>query len=987
MDKFEYKIRAEEIKELISREEYARAAEIADTIDWRRVKSVMMLCTISDLYKINRRYEDARDILLLAYDRRPEGRTICYSLCELSIKMDEIAQAKDYLDEFIRIAPKDPGRYVLQYKLYEALGVSVEERIEVLVKLKEQDPRERWQYELAYLYHKIGLETQCVEECDELILWFGDGRYVMKAMELKMLHQPLSPQQQEIYDAYRAELEKPAQPEYTPVEPKTVVFEDVPIQVKTMDDSPYNTINLQAELAQDLEKVLSNDYRTEESVMDDITKVIISPMLEPDIREEIASEEAQAETGEVQWEYTTEELEAVEPPVAESEDIRYQTVDFSSMDVLQAMQAAEEAEQARIRESVREAVEAARAAVEEITAEETVSAEEDVPVEETATEDVATESESFEGTDEAEAVAEIAVPEAEATPEEAEEIQEPEAEESSSQVKDDTGEMVMEQLRLRHTDMQMVQAEPPKSMARVLSQEADGQLTLMVPEEKEYVEKQITGQLNLNDILLEWERLKKENEEKRKEDVRQHVLRQTGSMFTEFEASMRDGLLERLESGEVSMDRLEDEIALAGDAATEEAVAFAEVSGEEMPETDEAQEATEASDELTEATEPELTSEDEVVTEEVPEDEVMTEDGLEEEIPAEEAFAEDVSEAADVSEEEPVEDSIEETETETDTEENFTEEESSEESTLETGETEEATLEETGAESLEEAEESIGKESEEEIPETAPATEPAAPVKQEVEREKAKPRVLTREERDLFGPFIPNKESRDQLLHVLDSVSLASFTGNLIITGEEGIDIITLAKNIVVDLRDNDSNFSGKIAKISGGVLNDRNVEETLQQMENGALIIHGASDMKADTINRMHRILQQQNFGIVVVLEDTKPAMNRLLKLNPILNESFSTRMDVEALSNDLLVGYGKKYALDLEYFIDDLGTLALHTKIESMQTSDHMVTTAEVRAIVDEAINRVNRKNIGHFFDILLAKRYNAEDMVILTEKDFNW
>ncbi len=949
MDKFEYKIRAEEIKELISREEYARAAEIADTIDWRRVKSVMMLCTISDLYKINRRYEDARDILLLAYDRRPEGRTICYSLCELSIKMDEIAQAKEYLDEFIRIAPKDPGRYVLQYKLYEALDVSVEERIEVLVKLKEQDPRERWQYELAYLYHKIGLETQCVEECDELILWFGDGRYVMKAMELKMLHQPLSPQQQAMYDAYRAELEKPAQPAYTPVEPKTVVFEDVPIQVKTMDDSPYNTINLQAELAQDLEKVLSGDYRPEEeSVMDDITKVIISPMLEPDIREEIASEEAQAETGEVQWEYTTEELAAVEPPVAEIEDIRYQTVDFSSMDVLQAMQAAEEAEQARIRESVREAVEAARAAVEEVAAEQTAPAEEEMPVEETATEDVVTETESFEGTEESEEAAEPAVPEAE----EAEELQEPE--EAPSQVQDNTGEIVMEQLRLRHTDIQMVQAEPPKAMASVLSQEADGQLTLMVPEEKEYVEKQITGQLNLNDILLEWERLKKENEEKRKEDVRQRVLRQTGSMFTEFEASMRDGLLERLESGEVSMDRLEDEIALAGDATTEETVVFAEIPEDEIPETDEAEQTIESSEE----TEPELTSGDEAVTEDVPEDEVVTEDVLEEEVVAEdgheeEALAEEIlgedisGEASDEPAEETTEVTMEEdSETEKATEESF-----------------EEAVEETEAE------------------------KPAAPVKQEVEREKAKPRVLTREERDLFGPFIPNKESRDQLLHVLDSVSLASFTGNLIITGEEGIDIITLAKNIVVDLRDNDSNFSGKIAKISGGVLNDRNVEETLQQMENGALIIHSASDMKADTINRIHRILQQQNFGIVVVLEDTKPAMNRLLKLNPILNESFSARMDVEALSNDLLVGYGKKYALDLEYFIDDLGTLALHTKIESMQTSDHMVSTAEVRAIVDEAINRVNRKNIGHFFDILLAKRYDAEDMVILTEKDFNW
>ena len=203
MDKSEYKLRAEEIKDLISRGEYAQAAEIADTIDWRRVKSVMMLCTISDLYKINRRYEDARDMLLLAYERRPGGRTICYSLCELSIKMEEYVQAIEYYKEFVQVAPKDPGRYILQYKLYEAQDVSLEERIAVLEELKKRDYREKWAYELAYLYHRVGLAARCVEECDELILWFGEGKYVIKAMELKMLHQPLTPEQQEKYDQDR----------------------------------------------------------------------------------------------------------------------------------------------------------------------------------------------------------------------------------------------------------------------------------------------------------------------------------------------------------------------------------------------------------------------------------------------------------------------------------------------------------------------------------------------------------------------------------------------------------------------------------------------------------------------------------------------------------------------------------------------------------------------------------------------------------------
>ena len=197
MDKYEYKVRAEEIKSLIAKGEFAEAVKIADTIDWHRVKSVMMLCTISDLYKINRKFQESKDILLMAYERHPGGRLIVYSLCELSIKMGEFVQAIEYYKEFVQIAPKDTGRYILQYKLYEAQDVSLEERIAVLEEFKKRDYREKWAYELAYLYHRIGLETKCVEECDEMILWFGEGRYVMKALELKQLHQPLTESQQE----------------------------------------------------------------------------------------------------------------------------------------------------------------------------------------------------------------------------------------------------------------------------------------------------------------------------------------------------------------------------------------------------------------------------------------------------------------------------------------------------------------------------------------------------------------------------------------------------------------------------------------------------------------------------------------------------------------------------------------------------------------------------------------------------------------------
>ena len=191
MDKTEYKIRAEEIKSLIRAQRFADAVRIADTIDWKRVKSVGMLCAISDLYKVNRRLEESRDILLLAYDRSPTRREIVYSLCELAIAMGEFVQAVEYYKEFVRLAPRNTARYILQYKLYEAQEVSLEERIAVLEEYKKHDYNEKWAYELAYLYHRVGLTTECIEECDELFLYMREGRYVIKALELKALHEPL----------------------------------------------------------------------------------------------------------------------------------------------------------------------------------------------------------------------------------------------------------------------------------------------------------------------------------------------------------------------------------------------------------------------------------------------------------------------------------------------------------------------------------------------------------------------------------------------------------------------------------------------------------------------------------------------------------------------------------------------------------------------------------------------------------------------------
>jgi hypothetical protein len=200
VDKYEYKVRSEEISKLIDEEKYAEAAKIADTIDWKRVKSSTMLLKISALYGVNKRNEDSRDILLLAYDRYPTNRSVVYSLCDVSIELDDIVSALEYLKQYAKIAPDDSGVYVLHYRILETQDANLDERIELLEALKAKDYQVEWVYELAYLYHRAGYITKCVETCDELILWIGDGPYVMKAMELKALHVPLSEKQQAKYN-------------------------------------------------------------------------------------------------------------------------------------------------------------------------------------------------------------------------------------------------------------------------------------------------------------------------------------------------------------------------------------------------------------------------------------------------------------------------------------------------------------------------------------------------------------------------------------------------------------------------------------------------------------------------------------------------------------------------------------------------------------------------------------------------------------------
>ena len=924
MDKYEYKVRLQEIKDLIAKGEYVEAASIADTIDWTKVKSVMMLCTISDLYKINRRLEDARDLLLLAYDRYPGGRSIVYSLCELFIKMGDVVQAVEYYKEFVQIAPKDTGRYILQYKLYEAQDVSIEERIEVLKELKSKEYIEKWAYELAYLYHRIGLATKCVEECDELILWFGEGRYVMKAMELKMLHEPLTPSQEEKYAEMKGEIVRqkaaeetgevyPEAPEEEKPEEevdesptKEILMSDPDdIQVKVMNVGQYDTINMQKELAANMKELW--DQKTDK---------------EPEAEGDTDLQE-------------TKRLDSLADALEDFTMAETKVIETDA--VKEALNQSEEKGEVFFGETSEMTPVSAEKSSAEIT-EETLEQPMEVPVQ------------SGQST-----VPEAAAPKAEEK-QEAGEPQEEEPQEEEPQTVVLPAREIEEHINAQPVMKPRIAAtiDPhkplPEGMEKMLGMEYDGQISMVVPE-AEQVEKQITGQISLEDVLAEWERVKKENEQKRMEEVQQHILQQTGAMFTEFEAATRDGLLEKLEKGKtIPTDEVEE---------LEEYYEPAQEDGENYEEPAEQDEFLDESyDDYEEPVEN---------TEEYTEEPNAADADIEVEEEPDTADAEAEGEAA----EEAVDDTA--------AEKAGTEEPDAADADTEVEEEPDAT------EAAEEAVEDDVKDAETDAVvkgKKAPGQNKDKPVRK---AGKEQGRRLTAEEKELFGSYLQNKHTREQILNAIDKISLAAYTGNIILTGEEGMDTLTLAKKLMKEVQQTDSNFSGKIAKISSESLNKKGIAPVFDRIVNGALIIQKANKLSDDSVKDMQKVMNQEHKGMIVILEDTRGGAHKLLKKHPELKELFNIEIHVEALDNDSLVSYGRKYAEEQEYGMDEMGVLALHTCIAERQTIDHIVTIEEVKDIIDDAIQHANRKTLGHFFDIIVAKRYDEEDRIILRENDF--
>ena len=1085
MDKYEYRIRAEEINALIEQKDYIQAVKIADTIDWRRVRSVVMLCKVSELYKINRRYEESKEVLLLAYDLQPGSRKIVYSLCELSIKLEETVQAVEYYKEFIQIAPRDTGRFILQYRLYEAQDVSLEERIAVLEEYKKRDYREKWAYELAYLYHRIGLATRCVEECDELVLWFGEGKYVIKALELKMLHAPLTPEQQEKYNARFAvpepeekvqEEQEPSMPiEIKSVEAAGVITAEIPtkeveaeieaedlypqeeaetekeaaeeepeepeisaesedmesvdsaeteadedadmkivspdiddIQVKTIDvGDEYSTINLQEALAKNIAEMLAEEDMeasdaTKALPVDSIFQATTQKIEDmPAFREEEKKEEQEAEpapesveeeaTGIENTEQDNESAEVAEISSEEKETVEEPEEEVSETEVSEEIPETEELEEIEEAEPVEESAEEPETAAEQEPEQESIEkkttegiteVEDTEPVEitEISTEEESVETEEVEeipGKEEPEDIKPLLfggdkpLPEAliQAVQTVAMEAAREAAKEAAKQAAQEVAHEAVEAIKEMTPAKEVAEEE---TEAETIKEEET-----LVKEPEPMVEKQITGQLSFADIMAEWEETKKANEEKHLQEMKQRVLEQTGPLLSDFDAAARASVQSDLDMINPVLDVFSD----TDDLATEVEDALKEETAEEKTETEEPVEAEEPA--AGDVDLPEEESVEDIVAS-VEQTDYVAEPEQEESV--EKNDIESGTETDPVSDEE-----TEETEELQDRPNKFnTAEINGLEAKLMTAlENQHYDTSSMQMQALEEEMEQSEKDSRPEdyisLSEIEKQQEAVLAEKQEEKPDSPEKRTLTKAEKEMFGAIAQTKELQEQIAHALDTISLVPFTGNAIITGDKGTGALTIAQNIALDMRSNDS-FTGNTETLTAEELDQKDITTLFEKTANGAIIIDHAGDIKQSVCQSMLKACDEmQGKGILLILTDTKQDMDRLIRMNPKVQDYFNVKIDIHVLDNDGLVNFGREYAREQEYSIDDMGVLALYNRIEERQTNEHAVTVEEVKEIINEAIKHADKKNISHFMDVVFAKRYDKEDMIVLREKDF--
>ena len=981
MDKYEYRVKTEQMLEYMDKKQYKKAMEIADTIDWRRVKNVSMLNMVSEIYEYNGEFQKSRDILFVAFDRAPGSRKIVYRLGNLALKIEDFEEASDCYEEFVKLAPKDPNQYILKYKILRAQGAPLEEQIHAMEDFKKAEYVEKWAYELAKLYHEAGMTAECLEECDDLILWFSEGKYVYQAMELKMKYKPLTPLQKEKYDA-RPGAPKKEESEKTeekkPEQAKTPMAEiireaEAAEEEKVQDvarELKQNGIDVAEELPEVMEEEIPEEKPEKHSA---ITRVVKGATLQEALATGVAiasginieekamkeKEEALRVTGQMRIEEILQEWEAKQKANAEVIEKKKQE---DRERIRKEREAAERRKEAERLEVERKAAEAARKAAEEEAARKAAEEEAARKAAEEAARKAAEEEAARKAAEEAARKA----AEEEAARKAAEEAARKAAEEEAARkAAEEAARKAAEEEAARKAAEEEAARKAAEEAARKAAEEeaakkaAEEEAAKKAAEEADTIIQGKTQRIP-DDIVKLMEEMENDVEE---DNFEADALEDT------FET-------EEVEDQEEDFD-IEDFI---GDFEED----FAEEFEEDFDEEDFGEEDFEEEDFDEEDFGEDFGEED--FAEEDFEEEDFGEEDFEEEDFGEEDFEEEDFGEEDFEEDDFEEEELEEEELE---EEDF-EEEDFEEEELEKAEPEPVT------ETLE-----IEEPSEEEIQKRIKKSKGGGVpfdtgfvvtgrYDLSATSEIGLKAGLTEEQKKLFSYFVPVRGMSEQIVEVLDNDRRAqregtSKTGNLLVIGRKGSGKTVLAVDIVKAIQKQRNLKQGKVAIVTGESLNKKELTNIIQKLRGGAIIIEKAGKLNSRTIKELNYLMEKKTGELLFVLEDQRKPLERLMTANPDFKKKFTSRLELPVFINDELVTFGQTYAKENGYKLDEMGILALYSRIDVMQREDHAVSVAEVKEIMDEAIEHSQKANVKHLARRVFGRSTDESDRIILKEEDF--
>ena len=971
MDKYEYRVKTEQMLEYMEKKQYKKAMEIADTIDWRRVKSVSMLNTVSEIYELNGEFQKSRDILFVAFDRSPGSRKIVYRLGTLALKIDDTDEASDCYEEFVKLAPKDPNQYILKYKILKAQGAPLEDQIAALEDFKKGEYVEKWAYELAKLYHEAGMTAECLEECDDLILWFSEGKYVYQAMELKMKYKPLTPMQQEKYNNSPAGKQKArAMQLQKEKEEEKAAYQQKALKAKAAAEAA-RAARMAAQAAEEEEPEEVEDDLEESG---DVSEEMEVPN---NVIEEVAeaiSEEMDEDSFE-EGEMLPEESEEVDEEEPKEED----TVKQSSITKV--------VKGATLQEALANGV--ALASGRSLNIEEKAMKEKDEALRVTGQmriEDILQEWEAKQKQN-AEAIEQQKQKDVERIQKEREEA-ERRREEERLEIERKAAEA--EAARKAAEEEEARKAAEEEAARKAAEEEAARKAA-----EEEAARKAAEEAEAARKAAIE-EAAKLAGEE----DVAAAGLGETRRIPDDIVKLMEEMGLQEKEEAEDEPEELSLEDALAAHGAEEiigemDEEAFEEADYEE----DDYEEADFEEADLEEADYEEADFEEEDLEEADYEEADFEEEDFEEtdyeEADYEDDFETDFGEEVEADFEDDLEADFED-DFEEDFEEEFEEADYEEDDFFD----EEAEEEDEEAD-FEEEELEIEEPSEEEIQARIKKSKGSGVpfdtgfvvtgrYDLSATSEIGLKAGLTEEQKKLFSYFVPVRGMSEQIVEVLDNDRRAqregtSKTGNLMVIGRKGSGKTVLAVDIVKAIQKQRNLKQGKVAIVTGESLNKKELTNIIQKLRGGAIIIEKAGKLNSRTIKELNYLMEKKTGELLFVLEDQRKPLERLLTANPDFRKKFTSKLELPVFINDELVTFGQTYAKENGYKLDEMGILALYSRIDVMQREDHAVTVAEVKEIMDEAIAHSQKANVKHLARRVFGKSTDDSDRIILKEEDF--